>query len=127
MELKDRIRLLRKERNLKQNELGKAIGVNAASVSKFESGLKSPSRETIQRMADFLTFQLIIYWAEDNRQLNQMLNTKYNALKIRLDQLPQEHQEILLQNMLTMMESFEKISNYKKNKTLIRTSHLPLI
>ena len=56
-----------------------------------------------------------------------MLNTKYNALKIRLDQLPQEHQEILLQNMLTMMESFEKISNYKKNKTLIRTSHLPLI
>ena len=37
-----------------------------------------------------------------------MLNTKYNALKIRLDQLPQEHQEILLQNMLTMMESFEK-------------------
>ena len=28
MELKDRIRLLRKERNLKQNELGKAIGVN---------------------------------------------------------------------------------------------------
>ena len=64
MELKDRIRLLRKERNLKQNELGKAIGVNAASVSKFESGLKSPSRETIQRMADFLTFQLIIYWAD---------------------------------------------------------------
>ena len=97
-------------------------------MSKFESGLKSPSRETIQRMADFLTFQLIIYWADqDNRQLNQMLNTKYNALKIRLDQLPQEHQEILLQNMLTMMESFEKISNYKKNKTLIRTSHLPLI
>ena len=35
-----------------------------ASVSKFESGLKSPSRETIQRMADFLTFQLIIYWAD---------------------------------------------------------------
>ncbi|MBW3490611.1 helix-turn-helix domain-containing protein [Bacillus sp. FDAARGOS_1420] len=115
MELKERIRFLRKERNLKQDELGKAIGVNAASVSKFETGLKSPSRETLQRMADFFNVSAdYLLGRSDDRQLNQMLNTKYNALKIRLDQLPQEHQEILLQNMLTMMESFKKISNYKK-------------
>ncbi|MBG9612476.1 MULTISPECIES: helix-turn-helix domain-containing protein [Bacillus] len=115
MELKERIRFLRTERNLKQDELGKAIGVNAASVSKFETGLKSPSRETLQRMADFFNVSAdYLLGRSDNRQLNQILNKKYNILKTRLDQLPQEHQEIVLQNMLTMMESFEKISNYKK-------------
>ncbi|ARJ20487.1 XRE family transcriptional regulator [Bacillus thuringiensis] len=115
MELKERIRFLRKERNLKQDELGKAIGVNAASVSKFETGLKSPSRETLQRMADFFNVTAdYLLGRSNNRQLNEMLDQKYNVLKNRLDQLPEEHQEILLQNMITMMESFEKINNLKK-------------
>ncbi|WP_035430920.1 helix-turn-helix domain-containing protein [Bacillus sp. UNC322MFChir4.1] len=115
MELKDRMRFLRKERNLTQTEFGQAIGVNAASVSKFETGAKSPSRETLEKAADFLNVTVdYLLGRSETRELNAILDQKYHHLKSRLDQLPEEHQEILLQNMLTMMESFEKLNSSNK-------------
>ncbi|PEO40949.1 transcriptional regulator, partial [Bacillus wiedmannii] len=44
-------------------------------------------------------------------ELDTEMNQKYLNLKSRLEQLPEEHQEIVLQNMLTMMESLEKLKS----------------
>ncbi|QWI68552.1 helix-turn-helix transcriptional regulator [Bacillus mycoides] len=110
VEFKDRLRQLRKERNLTQQDLGQAIGVTAGSVSKFETGFKPASRETVERAADFLSVPVdYLLGRSDSRELDEGINQKYLSVKNRLEQLPEEHQEIVLQNMLTMMESLEKL------------------
>lgn len=115
MELKDRIRSLRKEHNLKQSELAEAIGVNGGSVSKFETGLKAPSRETLQRIADYFNVTADYLLGRSNtKELNEMLDRKYFDLKIRLEQLPEAHQEIVLKQMQTMMEGFEELNHPNK-------------
>ncbi|CUB58367.1 helix-turn-helix transcriptional regulator [Bacillus cereus] len=115
MEFKDRLRQLRKERKLTQTELGQAIGVTAGSVSKFETGFKPPSRETVERAADFLEVPVDYLLGRSNsREFDADIDNKYHDLKSRLQQLPEEHQEIVLQNMLTIMESLEKLNTSPK-------------
>ena len=112
MEFKDRLRQLRKERKLTQTEVGKAIGVTAGSVSKFETGLKPASRETVERAANFFEVPIdFILGRSDSREVNEDFSKKYHGIKSRLEQLPEEHQEIVLQNMLSIMESLEKLNN----------------
>ncbi|PFB77983.1 transcriptional regulator [Bacillus anthracis] len=115
VEFKDRLRQLRRERNLTQHELGQAIGVTAGSVSKFETGFKPASRETVERAADFLGVPVdYLLGRSDSRELDADMNEKYLSIKKRLEQLPEEHQEIVLQNMLTMMESLERLKSTSK-------------
>ncbi|ENL4422641.1 hypothetical protein P9C78_gp33 [Bacillus phage z1a] len=112
VEFKDRLRQLRKERKLTQTEVGKAIGVTAGSVSKFETGLKPASRETVERAANFFEVPIdFILGRSDSREVDEDFNKKYHGIKSRLEQLPEEHQEIVLQNMLSIMESLEKLNN----------------
>lgn len=49
----ERLRLLRKERNLTQTELGNKINVTKVSISGYESGNRTPDTDTLQRLADF--------------------------------------------------------------------------
>lgn len=42
-----RIRLIRKENKMSQEEFGKAIGIGKTSVSKLESGENNPSERTL--------------------------------------------------------------------------------
>ncbi|MED1303088.1 transcriptional regulator [[Bacillus thuringiensis] serovar konkukian] len=115
MELKDRIRTLRKKHNLKQGELGEAIGINAASVSKFETGLKSPSRETLERIANFFNVTVdYLLGRSYTPELNTMLDRKYKELKDKLEEFPEDQQEILLKQMQIMMQSFEELNNLTK-------------
>lgn len=53
MELWYRIRELRKARNLSQEQLAEAMGVSAASVSKWETGQSLPELSTLVALADF--------------------------------------------------------------------------
>ncbi|MED4461817.1 helix-turn-helix domain-containing protein [Metabacillus fastidiosus] len=50
----DRIRKLRKEKGLTQEELGKQINVTKVSISGYENGNRTPDTETLQRLADVL-------------------------------------------------------------------------
>ena len=47
MELKDRLRKIRKERNLKQGEVSKALGVTLSAYSNYEQGIREPSLEIL--------------------------------------------------------------------------------
>ncbi len=42
-----RLKLLRKQHNLSQNELGRLLGVSKVSVSNYENGLRIPSMGTL--------------------------------------------------------------------------------
>lgn len=47
MDLKDRIKLLRKTVNLSQDEFGKRIGVARNTIANYETGTRNPMSQTI--------------------------------------------------------------------------------
>lgn len=49
----ERLKQLRKEKNLTQSELGQKINVTKVSISGYESGNRTPDTDTLQRIADF--------------------------------------------------------------------------
>ena len=53
MELKARIRTLRKDRNLNQDELGEKVGLSCRVISALERGESKPSAEDIIALSEF--------------------------------------------------------------------------
>lgn len=53
MRFKDKIKALRRERNLTQKELGEEIFVSRSAVAKWENGLGLPSRASYEALLDF--------------------------------------------------------------------------
>ncbi len=51
--LGDRLKRLRLEKKLTQEELGKKINVTKVSISGYENGNRTPDTETLQKLADF--------------------------------------------------------------------------
>ena len=56
--LGERIRQLRDERNLKQTDLAKALGVDSNTVSKWELGTQNPSPENTAMLAEMFDVPL---------------------------------------------------------------------
>lgn len=57
--LRDQIKMLRKKRNLTQEQLGKKIGVQKAQISKLENSPKSARFDTILNVFDALNAEII--------------------------------------------------------------------
>jgi transcriptional regulator with XRE-family HTH domain len=49
----DRLKKLRKERNLSQDEVGKPLNISGRTVGNYESGEREPSLDTLIKIADF--------------------------------------------------------------------------
>lgn len=56
--LASRIKLLRKEKDLTQEEFGKLFGIVKSTVSLYESGKSTPDDETKRRVADYFGVSL---------------------------------------------------------------------
>lgn len=52
-----RLKKLREEKKLTQEELGKKLNLTKANISKYESGKLEPNIETIRYLADFFGVQ----------------------------------------------------------------------
>ena len=53
MRISEIIIVLRKERNISQTELGKAIGVSARAISYWEQGINEPKATYIAKLAEY--------------------------------------------------------------------------
>lgn len=56
--LRDHIKMLRKKRNLTQEQLGKMVGVQKAQISKLENSPKSARFDTILNVFDALNAEI---------------------------------------------------------------------
>lgn len=54
----NRLRLLRKQYNIKQTDLVKVLGVKEATISKYEAGLVSMTEESLIKAADFFNVSI---------------------------------------------------------------------
>ena len=50
----ERLRALRRQKNLSQTELGKIVGLHYTNYGKYERGLAIPSSESLKRLAEAL-------------------------------------------------------------------------
>ena len=49
----EKLRLLRKERNMTQTELSKSLGVSPSSIGMYEQGRREPDSQTLLKVANF--------------------------------------------------------------------------
>jgi len=103
---------LRKELDLTQDQVAEAIGVSKQSISKYERGIKVPSRENINKLAEVFDVRTDYLLGKSERpKLDEKLFEKYEEILNRLNQLPEEDQDIVLQRMIKMTELLEEQNN----------------
>lgn len=83
---------LRQEHSLSQKDFGESIGISAMAISSYESGTKSPSIDTVHRIAE--TYHVSIDWLcgiSNTKNLSLEIKTYTDLIKILmlLDETPQ--------------------------------------
>lgn len=58
MSFPQKLRQLRREHGLTQEQLGKKIGVSKVSISGYENGIRTPDVETLKKLADVFDIPL---------------------------------------------------------------------
>lgn len=132
--LSDRIRELRKEKNLTQPELGKIIGMGKTTVSMYETGNSTPGDDIKLKMADYFDVSIDYLmglsdirkpnteWSptisdKDNKDLDKIVESFEKGLSgdIMLDGeiLDDATKELLLKSVRNAYE-FAKINNKAK-------------
>ena len=79
MKMGDRMRELRRERGITQEELGHLIGVQKSAIRKYEKGtIKSIKQDTIQKMSKFFNVNpCYLMGMSDNRNLAHSFEGDY--------------------------------------------------
>jgi transcriptional regulator with XRE-family HTH domain len=121
MDIGDKIKKLRTEKDLSMRELGENIGVSHAHISKLESGINSPSVDLLEKLADFFNIDVSYFFSKDEeidqqeilfeRDLSlESLRGKYN---LEIDGKPATDEEI------------EKMIEYIKIYRLMKQNESP--
>jgi len=69
MTIAERIRLIRQQKNIAQNELAKAAGINVKSLSRYELGTSIPPANILKVIADALGVSADVLLSDDNSQV----------------------------------------------------------
>ncbi|WP_434565126.1 helix-turn-helix domain-containing protein [Thermoanaerobacterium thermosaccharolyticum] len=64
---KDRLKQLRNEKNLTQEELAKYIGTTRATLASWETGRREPDMETLRKLSDY--FNVTLDWLMGNTDI----------------------------------------------------------
>lgn len=107
MTMAERIRMLRLQKNLTQEELGKVLGVQKSAIRKYESGMvENIPRSSIKKMADVFGVapSYLMGWEEEKPPVNDLSEDERRLIEIYRKISP-EAGEMLL----TMVNIFEEM------------------
>ncbi len=85
----ERLKALRLERNLTQEQLGDLLNVTKVSVSGYEKGKRTPDTDTLNRIAD--VFQVSTDYLFGRTNLKKPLFFYETDLTLKEEQLLREH------------------------------------
>jgi len=93
-----KLKNLRKEQNITQNELSQKLGFSERYIAKIESGVK-PSMETFKKLADFFGVPIEYLVSENDKAPLTLLAHNEELLKafIEVDHMNPEDQKIILE------------------------------
>lgn len=107
-----RIRTMRKSRDMTQEDLARAIGQSASSITMYETGRRSPDYETLEALADTFNVPMSSLVSED-LPAPEMHDDEIRLLIPGVSKLPPEQVERTKNAFLAMFkatypELFEK-------------------
>lgn len=86
-----RLLRLRKERNLKQNEVAIQIGLSSVNLSRYEKGNRTPDQKTLYKLAKFYNVKpsYLLFGEEENKHdfLNYITEEEAKLLKEYLKEI----------------------------------------
>jgi transcriptional regulator with XRE-family HTH domain len=96
IKLYEKIKLLRKERNLSQEELADKAGIHISYLSRLENGHNEPSVEVFKRLADALEVSTEYLLDENSDALEVRIENKTLLERFRLvESLDPEDQRVI--------------------------------
>ncbi|HDR8435042.1 XRE family transcriptional regulator [Bacillus anthracis] len=109
MDMKDRIKQIRLEHKMNQEQFGKEVDLTKGTVSKFENGKAFPSRETIEKIAKRFSVPVNYLYGENN-EANQDDNKyeKFKEIMAWLEPLPKDKEDMALDQMLAIAQALNK-------------------
>lgn len=87
--MRNRIRDLREDRDLKQDELARAVGIDQRTISNYETGKTKPDSEALIKLADFfgVSIDFLVGRTNYNVSTNQERIKLIDKIKRALDEL----------------------------------------
>ncbi|WP_144474069.1 helix-turn-helix transcriptional regulator [Bacillus tropicus] len=112
MEMKDRIKQIRIEHKMSQEQFGKEVDLTKGTVSKFENGKAFPGRETIERIAKRFNVPVNqLYGENKDENSNNDKYEKFKEIMEWLDPLPKDAEDMALDQMLAIAKALSKHHN----------------
>ncbi|HDR7601542.1 TPA: helix-turn-helix transcriptional regulator [Bacillus mycoides] len=110
----EKIKELRKNSKITQEQLGNAIGVSKMAISYFEKGKKSPGRESLEKIADYfnVTTDYLLGRSEDpelNEEENKTVTEEGKNIMTLIESLPEDERK-------KAWEQLEMYVTYMQNK-----------
>jgi len=108
----ERIRALRKQRNLNQEQLAELASLNRVTVAKYESGRVEPGAQALARIADALEVSVDVLLGRSDEIPAPVNNPKTReALLVSgaMDLLPKESREQILNVVRAMLSNHPEI------------------
>ena len=87
MEFKDKLKALRKEKGLSQQELANAIFVSRSAVAKWENGLGLPGEESLEALQDFFAVPADHFATQKPEAVIVQKNRRIKRLNLQLTAL----------------------------------------
>lgn len=94
----ERIRALRKERGLNQEELAELANLNRVTIAKYESGRVEPGAQALARIADALevSTDVLLGRSDEIPKARTPITVEARIVSGGMDKLPQEQREQIL-------------------------------
>ncbi|MCK8824105.1 helix-turn-helix domain-containing protein [Fuchsiella alkaliacetigena] len=79
-EFKDRLRKLRKEKNIYQKELAKKIGVSEGAIGMYETGRRTPDKGILIELASFfdVSIDYLLGYADESKPAEKIKQSLLN-------------------------------------------------
>ncbi|QEL88505.1 helix-turn-helix domain-containing protein [Bacillus mycoides] len=112
MEMKDRIKQIRIDNKLNQEQFGKEVDLTKGTVSKFENGKAFPGRETIEKIAKRFKVSVDYLYGESvEKDLNADKYAKFKEIMEWLEPLPKDKEDMALEQFLAIAQTLSKHHN----------------
>ncbi|TEX06217.1 helix-turn-helix domain-containing protein [Bacillus cereus] len=110
----EKIKELRKNSKITQEQLGNAIGVSKMAISYFEKGKKSPGRESLKKIADYfgVTTDYLLGRSGDpelNEEEDKVVSEEGKNIMSLIESLPEDERK-------KAWEQLEMYVTYMQNK-----------
>lgn len=110
----EKIKELRKNSKMTQEQLGDAIGVSKMAISYFEKGKKSPGRESLEKIADYfgVTTDYLLGRSADpelNEDEDKIVSKEGKNIMAIIESLPEDERK-------KAWEQLEMYVNYMQTK-----------